>query len=384
MGASLVEVNNPLPEVSGLSPSQAMAGDLDFGITVIGSGFIQGSTVLWNGLSRDTGYISSTMLTATVRAADVAVAGTAFVTVSSPEPGGGQSATAGVFTIANPGPVIDAIDPVRVWSGGAPFTVSVTGTGFTPSSVVQVAGVDVVTTYLSPQSMDALVPAAAIAHAGSVSVRVFTPPPGGGLSVPWFFNARDDDVPPVTTAVGLDGVWFRKPVTFDLVATDVGRGVELTYWRFGRTGEYNIGSRVRVPAPTNHSNDGAHVVQFFSIDGVLNWEAPPKEVQVIIDTRPPTTSASALTAKRGGSLSPKYYVYDALSPRARDALLQIIDAKGKVVQRCVLGRPTTRTWHTLSSCKVEVPRGIYKMRILAHDLAGNAQSSTKSGVLTVK
>ena len=381
---SAAPATNPVPEVVGLSPSQAAVGELDFSITVIGSGFVQGSTVLWNGQNRDTGYISSAMLTATVRAADVATAGTAFVSVTSPAPGGGQSPTAGVFTIANPAPVTASIDPVRVWAGGGPFTVSVTGSGFTQTSVVQVAGVDVTTTFVSPEEVQALVPATAIAHAGSVSVRVFTPGPGGGLSLPVFFNARDDDVPPVTTAVGLDGVWFRAPVTFDLVATDVGRGVEQTFWRIGATGDYNIGTVVRVPAPRNHSNDGAHMVQFFSIDGVLNWEAPPKEVQVIIDTRQPTTSVSALTVNRGGSLSPKYLVYDALSPRARDAMLQIIDAKGKVVQRCVLGRPVTRTWHTLVNCTVQVPPGVYKMRVLAHDLAGNAQSSTKSGVLTVR
>ena len=381
--ASLAEVGNPLPEVTGLSPSQAMVGDLDFAITVIGSGFAQGSTVLWNGGNRDTGYISSTMLTATIRAADVSAAGTAFVSVISPEPGGGHSSTAGVFTITNPAPVTTVVSPERVWAGSDAFTVTVRGSKFTQASVVQAAGIDLFTTYVSAQHLEALVPASAVSHATDLSVRVFTPAPGGGLSPSVFLAVVDDYVPPVTTAVGLNGVWFRTPVTFDLVATDIGRGVEQTFWRIGRGGDYRVGTKVRVPAPKDHSYDGSHVVQFFSIDGVLNWEAPPKEVQVIIDTRPPTTSVSALTAKRGGSLSPKYLVFDALSPRARDALLQIIDAKGRVVQRCVLGRPSTRSWHTLSDCRVEVSRGTYRMRVLAHDLAGNAQSSTKSGVLTV-
>ena len=82
--SALAGTTNPVPQVTGLTPSQAMVGDLDFGITVIGSGFVQGSTVLWNGQTRDTGYISATMLTATIRASDVASAGTAFVSVSSP------------------------------------------------------------------------------------------------------------------------------------------------------------------------------------------------------------------------------------------------------------------------------------------------------------
>ena len=381
--SALAGTTNPVPQVTGLTPSQAMVGDLDFGITVIGSGFVQGSTVLWNGQTRDTGYISATMLTATIRASDVASAGTAFVSVSSPEPGGGQSPTAGVFTITNPAPLAIAVNPASVWAGGGPFQLIVTGDDFADSSVVQVAGIDLATTYVSAQHLEALVPAAAISHATDISVRVFTPTPGGGLSASVFLQVIDDNVPPVTNAVGLNGAWFNKTVTFDLVASDVGRGVERTFWRVGKTGEYNIGTKATVPAPANHSNDGAHIVQFFSIDGVLNWEAPPKEVQVIIDTRPPTTSIAAATVRWGGSLMPKYLVYDALSPRARDALLQILDAHGKVVQRYVLGRPVTRTWHTVSGCTVDVPRGIYRMRVLAHDLAGNAQSSTRSGVLTV-
>ena len=382
--ALLAEVTNPVPDVTGLSPAQATVGDLDFGITVIGSGFVQGSTVLWNGQNRDTGFVSSTMLTASIRASDVAVAGTAYVSVSSPAPGGGQSPTARVFTINNPAPVMGAIDPATVWAGGEAFTLVVAGTSFTTTSVVQVAGIDAATTYVSPQRLEVLVSPDAIDHATHLSVRVFTPVPGGGLSSPAFLVVEDDAVPPVTTAEGLDGLWHRATVTFDLVATDVGRGVEKTFYRIGKTGTYSVGTRVRVPAPKDHSNDGIHLVQFFSIDSVLNWEAPPKEVQVGIDTRPPSTTIAAATVKKGGSLTPKYLVYDALSPRARDALLQVSNARGKVVQRCVLGRPSTRAWHTVSGCTVDLPRGSYKMRVLAHDLAGNAQSSTKSGVLTVK
>jgi hypothetical protein len=66
-GQVLAAVAGGLPDASGLSPAQATAGNPSFGITVIGSGFVQGSTVLWNGETRDTGFISSTMLVATIR-----------------------------------------------------------------------------------------------------------------------------------------------------------------------------------------------------------------------------------------------------------------------------------------------------------------------------
>ena len=374
---------NPVPDVTGLSPAQAMVGDGAFSITVIGHGFVPGATVLWNGEGRTTGFLNEFMLTATIRAEDLAEAGPAFVGVANPAPGGGPSLDARVFTIVYPAPVVGGLDPEAVWAGGPSFTLAVTGADFTRASVVQVAGVDLTTTFVSPERLEARVPATAITRAGPASVRVFTPAPGGGLSAATFLAVEDDGTPPVTVATGLTGLWYRTTAVITLTATDVGLGVEKTFYRIGRSGDYRIGTRVSVPAPRDHSNDGRHVVQFFSIDKVLNWEQPPKEVEVGIDTRGPATQVAAAKVKRGGVVKPRYVVNDALSPRARDALLQVLDRRGRVVLKQDLGRPATRTWRTGAGFVVSLPRGTYKMRVLAHDLAGNAQASTRSGTLAV-
>jgi hypothetical protein len=250
--------------------------------------------------------------------------------------------------------------------------------------VVQIMGIDQATTFVSRQTLTAVVPKEALDHAQGLSVRVYTPAPGGGLSAPVFLWVYEDGQAPVTTVEGLEGLWHRTTATFTLVAHDQGRGVQNTFWRVGTAGDYNSGTTVTVRAPGNHSNDGVHVIQFFSVDEVLNFESPPKEVQVAIDTRPPTTCIAAATVQRGKGMTPKYMVYDALSPKARDALLQVIDAKGKIVLRYALGKPATRRWLNAAGVVVDLPAGTYKMRVLAHDLAGNAQSSTKSGVLTVR
>jgi hypothetical protein len=170
---------------------------------------------------------------------------------------------------------------------------------------------------------------------------------------------------------------------FTLVATDVGLGVERTFYRLGMSGDYSSGTKVTVKAPSNHSNDGLHTVQFFSIDKVLNWEFPVKQVEVGVDTQPPATVVSAAKVKRYNSLWPRYLITDAVSPRTTDAVLVITSAAGKTLQRCDLGRPRTRTWHTGGACQVELPKGKYRMRVLAHDLAGNPQSVAQSGTLTV-
>ncbi len=93
---------NPLPVLTGISPSSAAAGSLGFTLTASGSGFINGSVVRWNGADRPTSFVSATQLTAIVAAADVVAAGTAQVTVFTPAPGGGTSG-AQTFTITGGG-----------------------------------------------------------------------------------------------------------------------------------------------------------------------------------------------------------------------------------------------------------------------------------------
>ena len=57
-----------------------------------------------------------------------------------------------------------------------------TGTGFTPQSVLEVAGTALATMYWNPTALTAVVPAAQLANAGNLAVQVMTPGPGGGTS----------------------------------------------------------------------------------------------------------------------------------------------------------------------------------------------------------
>lgn len=88
--------DNPAPTVSSVNPSSVITGSGEFTLTVEGSGFIEMSTVRWNGAGRATTFISATQLSATIVAADVATAGEAMVTVSNPSPGGGESSATAV------------------------------------------------------------------------------------------------------------------------------------------------------------------------------------------------------------------------------------------------------------------------------------------------
>ena len=96
-------VNNPVPSITGLSPSTVAPNGGAFTLTVNGSNFVNGSVVSWNGSARTTTYVSGSQVTAAILSTDVAAAGTANITIYNSTPGGGTSNTV-TFSIAVPVP----------------------------------------------------------------------------------------------------------------------------------------------------------------------------------------------------------------------------------------------------------------------------------------
>jgi uncharacterized repeat protein (TIGR01451 family) len=87
---------NPVPVLSGISPSFVQAGTGSFTLTVSGNQFTSTSQVLWNGNALPTTYSSSTQLMAQVDSSLITSIGWAFISVSNPAPGGGLSASQSV------------------------------------------------------------------------------------------------------------------------------------------------------------------------------------------------------------------------------------------------------------------------------------------------
>jgi hypothetical protein len=175
-------VENPAPVTGSLSPASANARGATFTLSVYGSGFVSTSVIRWNGADRQTSYVSATRLKTTIPAADLAVAGTATVTVYNPAPGGGIS-NALLFTINDPpAPTLSGRTPTSVFAGGPDFTLTVIGSGFVSDSVVRLNGVPRTTTFVSSTKLAALIPASDIAVVGTYPITVYTPAPGGGVS----------------------------------------------------------------------------------------------------------------------------------------------------------------------------------------------------------
>ena len=89
---SLLSQSNPVPLVNQpLVPSSAEPGSPALMLTVNGAGFVSASVVNWNGTPLYTSFVSADKLQADVPASNLDRASTAYVTVSSPAPGGGTS-----------------------------------------------------------------------------------------------------------------------------------------------------------------------------------------------------------------------------------------------------------------------------------------------------
>ena len=103
-----------------------------------------------------------------------------------------------VTSTPNPSPSLVALSPSGAAVGGAAFALTVTGSNFVPASVVRWNGADRPTTFVNAGQLTASIPGTDLATAGTATVRVFTPGPGGGLSSGVTF-AIDNSFPAITS-----------------------------------------------------------------------------------------------------------------------------------------------------------------------------------------
>ncbi len=169
------------PSVTNVVPATITAGAGATNVTISGTSFYPASQVFFNGTATATTFVSSASLTATLSAAQVATAGAITVSVVTPTPGGGTSNMASI-NVQNPAPVLTTLAPASVVMGSPDTLLTVTGSGFTSTSLVQLNGANYPTTYVSGTQLKATLPQAQLASPGSLTITVFTPTPGGGTS----------------------------------------------------------------------------------------------------------------------------------------------------------------------------------------------------------
>jgi hypothetical protein len=121
----------------------------------------------------------------------------------------------------NPVPFLSLpLVPDAAAPAAAGFTLTVNGAGFVSGATVDFNGTALATTFVNRRQLTAVVPAADIASAGTASITVINPSPGGGRSNPLTFSVATPE-----TSVSFSNA-TNSPITgsylpFSLVAGDI-------------------------------------------------------------------------------------------------------------------------------------------------------------------
>lgn len=175
-------ISQPIPvtltfaQVTQISPEKVNAGDDDFQLNVAGSSFAPGAQVLWNGTPLVTKFVNSGFLIAIVPAAIYADPAGAQVGVAVKNPG--TAPTNAVLMIVNPnqhGTTLTSLDPPAAITSGPAFTLTATGSRFTPQSKIVWVTTPLPTTFVDSTKLTATVPANLFTFDGSAPITIATP-----------------------------------------------------------------------------------------------------------------------------------------------------------------------------------------------------------------
>jgi hypothetical protein len=199
----------PVPQISSLIPNTVAAGASSATVTILGSNFVgvPGTSIsiaTVDGANRTTSFVSDTELTVALQASDISTTGPINIAVLNPpapnlKPPGGGLSNAVALSVVNPTPVLSSVSPPSVVAGSTVTTsITVSGSGFDLASEVLVNGTGRPTTFKSASSLTADLATSDLADAGTYTVQVENPTPGGGSSQVLFFS-----IVPATSGAGL-------------------------------------------------------------------------------------------------------------------------------------------------------------------------------------
>jgi hypothetical protein len=173
--------NPPAPAVTSISPTTAPAGSADLTLTVNGTGFLSSTVIQVGGKPEATTFVGATQVTAKVPAAQLASGAELNVVAVN----GSQSSASGAainLEVDNPSPTISSVAPSVETLAATSLAIAVTGTGFVPTTVIDVNGSARNTSFSSATVVNVTLTAADVSALGSLSLTAVNPTPGGGTS----------------------------------------------------------------------------------------------------------------------------------------------------------------------------------------------------------
>ncbi|HEY3333183.1 MAG TPA: FG-GAP-like repeat-containing protein [Capsulimonadaceae bacterium] len=183
------QVRNPTPTMTSVSPSDVPIGTGDTTVTIKGTNFVNGSIVEFGAFSFIPTHNSDGSLSILVSAEKLKLAAYYPVSVFNPGPGGGYDPNGTYpFRVNNPQPVLVLMAPTYGLAGTLSTPITLRGTGFISSSVIQLGGISLTTVLNAAGDLTATVPRRI---AGMYTVTVTNPEIGGGVSNVFYFTMAD-------------------------------------------------------------------------------------------------------------------------------------------------------------------------------------------------
>ena len=204
-----LNVQNPVPSLSGISPAQAARGDALI-VTLTGSNLIQGVTTFGFGdgiVVNSVSVVNSTQASVSITVGTGAVLGSRNFSVTNPAPGGGSATLSNVFTVGNPVPTLSAVSP-SAGKRGQTVNLTLTGAGFISGVTTAGFGGNIVVNSLvvkSAAQMTANISIDVNAVPGARGISATNPSPGGGTATLAAVLTVENPVPGLTSLSPVSG-----------------------------------------------------------------------------------------------------------------------------------------------------------------------------------
>jgi hypothetical protein len=273
-------------------------------------------------------------------------------------------------------PTLNALTPATAPLGSAATTITLTGSGFVPTSVVLLNGTPIATTYVSPVSLTAVVPAASLTQLATLQVAVSTPSiTAVTASLPFTVQVAAPSVTvtaPSTTQPGTQpGVTLSltNPYPVPLTATftlsftsavpTVTDDPSIQFATGGRTATFTIpANTVSAPAIQLQAGTVAGTITVpltLTANGVNVTPTPQPVVTITIPRAVPTLSTTAIT-RAPGQISVAIHGFSNTRD-VTDATFHFTAAPGATISTPDITAPVTSLFTTWFASAASDPYG---------------------------